>query len=171
MQSKEWGKSLRRRQQGTGQTLRVVRSFTDLKSDGTYQCRHPQGALLRPLMTSPDKWKFLLQAFRNRASFIWVSNPKACAGEPQSCSVEDKCPGVVVMQPCIFHGLCCVESTTHESGKSETIFEGTNEITFFHCYKGQTISNFWRSESSFVPGFRQSLIPQGKYFLIFTDTH
>lgn len=55
-----------------------------------------------------------------RSSLIWVGNDKACACKPQSCGMQDKRPGVVIMQFCIFSSLCCVESTTYKKGKANS---------------------------------------------------
>lgn len=80
-----------------------------------------------------------------RGSLIWVSNNKACACKPQCCGMQDKRPGVVVMQFCIFTSLCCVESTTYKKGKANSFRRNKWRDVFtlhFPFYLLQEIDHF-----------------------------
>lgn len=99
--------------------------------------------ILRGLYRSPRWWtlthgSWCDRSWEMRCSFIRVSNNKACAGKPQCCRMQDKRPGVIIMQFCIFTSLCCVESTTYK--KAEAVSGGIKEISshyifFLLCYK------------------------------------
>lgn len=93
--------------------------------------------ILRWLYCSPRWWTLThrsrcYRSWKMRCTFIWVSNHKACAGKPQCCSMQDKRPGVVIMQFCIFTSFCCVESTTYK--KVEAVSGGIKEISSYYIF-------------------------------------